>query len=264
MFAAERLNIIKSYLKEHQRLDVHSLSELLNVSEVTIRRDLERLEEAGVLTRIHGGAVPAAREPAAVAVAAPDDRNDAGRAERDAIAALACRLVRDGDVVALLNGDICQLMARRLSERSGLTVLTNDILVALEISGQPENKAIVLGGVIARDERALFGSLCLGNLRNYCVNHLFVEIDGMDDQLHVTVKSQDKADLIREALACAEQAVALSPADNFGRNAFYRLGPAASFKKIVTSPQLADEFKAKLFGTGIQLYTSAHAFERGG
>lgn len=265
MFATERLNIIKSYLKEHQRLDVHTVSELLNVSEVTIRRDLERLEAEGFLTRIHGGAVPAENGgPDLPAALAPDDRDDAGRQEAAEIARVACQMIHDGDVVALLSGGISQMIARLLAEKSGLTVLTNDILVALEISGQAENKAILLGGTIARDERALFGSLALANCRNYYVNHLFVEVDGISEQLQLTVKSQDKADLIREAMSCADQTVGLALAGNFGRNAFYRLGPAASLKKIITSPRLPDDYKSRLFGIGIQVFTSVHAFERGG
>jgi DeoR/GlpR family transcriptional regulator of sugar metabolism len=267
MFATERLNIIKSYLREHQRLDVHTVSELLNVSEVTIRRDLEKLEEEGYLTRIHGGAVPVqAPDDALVGPAnqlAMDDRDFGGRQEQDEIARVASLMVHDGDVVALLNGNINHRLARRLSDRSGLTILTNDILVAMEIAGQAANKAILLGGNIARDERAVFGSLTLANLHNYYVNHLFIEIDGISDQLQLTVRSQEKADLIRESMGCADQAVALCMAASFGKNAFFRLGQAGTVRKIITSPHVPDEYKARLFGAGIQVFTSVNAFEGG-
>jgi DeoR/GlpR family transcriptional regulator of sugar metabolism len=265
MFATERLSIIKSYLREHQRLDVHTVSELLSVSEVTIRRDLEKLEAEGFLTRIHGGAVPVQSETGAAAGpgVAPDDRPDAERQEQDEIARVAGLMVHDGDVVALLNGGTTQRLARRLAEKHGLTVLTNDILIAMEISGQPANKAVLLGGSIERDERAVFGSLTLANLRNYYVNQLFVEIDGISEQLQLTVRSQEKADLIRESMGCADQTVALCMAGSFGKNAFYRLGQAGAVKRIITSPHVPDEYKARLFGAGIQVFTSVHAFESG-
>ena len=266
MFATERLNIIKSYLREHQRLDVHTVSELLNVSEVTIRRDLEKLESEGFLTRIHGGAVPVQSDAPAFGsggAVAPDDREDPVRHEQDEIARVASLMIHDGDVVALLNGGICQRLARRLGEKSGLTVLTNDILVAMEISGQSANKAVLLGGTIDRDERAVFGSLTLANLRNYYVNHLFVEIDGVSEQLQLTVRSQEKADLIRESMGCADQTIAVCLAASFGKNAFFRMGAAATVRKIITSPHVPDEYKARLFGAGIQVFTSVNAFEGG-
>lgn len=262
MFATERMNIIRSYLKEHQRLEVHVISELLNVSEVTVRRDLERLEADGYLHRIHGGAVPIEIESANMEDSSPTEGQDAElRQQHEEIARIACLMVRDGDVVALLAGPINQALARCLSRRSRLTVLTNDIMIALEIGSQGENTAVLLGGLIARDERALYGSLTLGNLRNYFVNRLFVELDGVTDQLQLTVRSQEKADLIREALGCADETIGLVEAASFGRNAFYRLGPATTVNKFITSPLASDDYKSRLFDSGIKVFTSVNAFE---
>jgi DeoR/GlpR family transcriptional regulator of sugar metabolism len=262
MFSTERMNIIRSYLKEHQRLEVHVISELLNVSEVTIRRDLERLEADGYLHRIHGGAVPVETDNAPIDDSLPADRLDAElRQQYDEIARIACLMVHDGDVVALLSGPINQALARCLSRHSRLTVLTNDIVVALEIGSQSENTSVLLGGAIARDERALYGSLTLGNLRNYFVNRLFVELDGVTNQLQLTVRSQEKADLIREAIGCADETIGLVEAASFGRNSFYRLGPASTVSKFITSPLASDDYKSRLFDNGIKVFTSVNAFE---
>lgn len=267
MFAPERLTIIKSYLREHRRVDVHSLSELLSVSEVTIRRDLEKLEGEGYLTRIHGGAVPAEEGPAAGLADLEFDPAahipEALAREYDDIATVAALMVRDGDVVALLNGSLMPWLARKLSRRRGLTVLTNHIPVARVVSRQADNRAVLLGGSVDGEEQAVFGSLTLGNLRNYYVNHLFVELDGVGDGLQLTVKSQDKADLIRESFGCADTTTALCPSAIFGRNAFFRLGTPRDLGRIVTSAQVADTYKERLFGAGIKLFTSVHAYEGG-
>jgi len=262
MFATERMNIIKGYLKEHKRLEVHTISELLNVSEVTIRRDLERLENDGYLQRIHGGAIPMEIEAVGIDIGQkPDERSDELRQQHDEIARIACLMIRDGDVVALLAGAINQALARCLSRRTHVTVLTNDIMIAMEIGTQSENTAVLLGGSIARDEPALYGSLTLSNLRNYFVNLLFIELDGVTDQLQLTVHSQEKADLIREALSCAEETVGLVEALSFGHNAFYRLGPATTVHKFITSPLASDEYKSRLFDSGIKVFTSVNTFE---
>jgi len=262
MFATERMNIIRGYLKEHKRLEVHTISELLNVSEVTVRRDLERLENDGFLQRIHGGAVPMEIETVGIDIGqTQDDRSAELRRQHDEIARIACLMIRDGDVVALLSGAINQALARCLSRRSRITVLTNDIMIAMEIGTQSGNTAVLLGGSIARDEPALYGSLTLSNLRNYFVNRLFIELDGVTDQLQLTVRSQEKADLIREALSCAEETVGLVEALSFGRNAFYRLGPATTVHKFITSPLASDEYKSRLFESGLQVFTSVNTFE---
>lgn len=262
MFATERMNIIKVYLKEHKRLEVHAISELLNVSEVTIRRDLERLESEGFLRRIHGGAVPIETEENGMGDGVDaDGLSDSLRQEYDEIARIACLMIRDGDVLALLSGAANQALARHLSGHSRLTVLTNDIQVATEIGAQIQNTAVLLGGSLARDEQALYGSLTLSNLRNYYVNRLFVDIDGITDQLQLTVRNQEKADLIREALSCADEVTGLACADAFGKNAFYRLGPVTAVKKIITSPHAPDEYKTRLFANDIQVFTSVNTFE---
>jgi DeoR family fructose operon transcriptional repressor len=262
MFATERLNIIKSYLKEHKRLDVHTVSELLNVSEVTIRRDLEKLESDGYLTRIHGGAIPVETEREEILPVQPGTGAE-GPAfrEQDEIARVASLMIRDGGVVALLNGAVCRQLARRLSVRAGLTVITNDLQVAMEIAGHASNKAVLLGGNADRGQQSVFGSLSLSTVRNYYFDYLFVEIDGINEQLAVTIGSQEKADLVRESMACAREPVALCLAENFGRSALFRLGFASAFRKVVTSTKVPDEYKSRLFGAGIQVFTSVNAFE---
>ena len=257
MFALERLRIIRNYINEHKQVEVHALSGMLNVSEVTIRRDLERLEGEGFLTRTHGGAV----------LNVPDDPPviDAGTAESTAhereIAAVAVRMVRDNDVIMLSNGGTNLQIARRLTSRSNVTVLTNDLLIALELSKQPRNKAVLLGGDLDADQRALFGPVALENTRKYFVNRLFAEVDGVSRQLHLSVVSQEKAALLREARTIAEETVVVCVAERFDRSAFFRLGGVEFANKFISNPALVDSFKNELFGSNVQLFTSIDAFE---
>ena len=262
MFAVERINIIRSYLREHGKLDVHSISEMLNVSEVTVRRDLEKLESEGFLKRLHGGAILAdeGEEPE---YHLPSKEDHEGDENREEIARVAYLMVADGDVIMLTNGGIARILARKLAERTGVTVLTNDIRVALEIAAQPGNKAVLLGGSPDAESSALFGSLTEATVQKFFVNKLFVEIDGVSDQLHMTVSSQEKAALIREAMACAGEKIVLCEAGRFARNAFYRLGPLAMAAKVVTNTSLAERFKSDIYAQNIQLFTSVNAFEGG-
>jgi DeoR family transcriptional regulator, fructose operon transcriptional repressor len=262
MFAVERLNILKSYLREQGKLDVHSMSELLSVSEVTVRRDLEKLEAEGFLTRMHGGAIIKAEDgPPPSLDLGPEHAKE--EAEREEIARVAFLMVVDGDVLMLTNGPIALRLARKLAQRTSVTVLTNDIQVALEVSGQAGNRSVLLGGSPDLESRALFGSLAQSNVQAFFVNKIFVEVDGIGEQLQLSVSSQEKAALIKDALSCAEDKIVLCEASRFARNAFYRLGPLSIAGKVVTNTSVSESFKSRIFALDIQLFTSVNAFEGG-
>ncbi len=261
MYAVERKRIIKEYLKEHNQAQVQELGKLLNVSEVTVRRDLERLESEGWLTRTHGGAIlsePDSSDPLLEVI-----ERSASNEEHDRIAAIALRMVSDGDVVMLSNGPVNTRIAAALEKRSGLTVLTNDISVALRVSLQEQNQVVLLGGELDKGELALFGSMSLSNLNKFYVNHLFIEVDGINEDLHVTVNSQGKADLIHGALEVAKETTLICPVENFDRSAFFRLGHIRLFKRMITNLSIRDYYKEQIFNHDLALFTTLEAFEGG-
>ena len=261
MYAVERKRIIKEYLKEHSQAQVQELGKLLNVSEVTVRRDLERLESEGLLTRTHGGAVLNRQDD--------DDplmevvERSGAKEEYDRIASIALRLVSDGDVVMLSNGPVNTRIAAALAKRNGLTVLTNDMSVALRVSLQEHNQVVLLGGELDKGELALFGSMALSNLQKFYVNHLFIEVDGINEDLHVTVNSQGKADLIHGALDVARETTLICAAENFDRSAFFRLGHIRLFKRVISNLSIRDYYKEQIFQHDIALFTTIEAFEGG-
>lgn len=262
MYAIERTRIIKNYLEEHGQVQVQTLSDLLSVSEVTVRRDLERLEIEGWLTRTHGGAILRQEERTDPLLGILQKQED--EAPLLSIANVALRMISDGDVVMLSNGSVNLRLAQLLEERKQLTVLTNDVAIALRISVQENNRVVLLGGEMDKNENAVFGSMALANLKKYFVHRLFIEIDGVNDKLQLTVSSQDKADLILGAIEVANETIALCTADKFSRNAFFRLGDIHLVHKLVSNTELAEEYKSRIFGANIPLFTSVAAFEGSG
>jgi DeoR family transcriptional regulator, fructose operon transcriptional repressor len=259
MYALERKRIIKKYLEEHKQAQVHELSGILGVSEVTVRRDLERLEIEGWLTRTHGGAVINQEDNPDPLKEILEQEVDEEAYER--IASVALQMVGNGDVVMLTNGIVNSRIAAKLSERTGLTILTNDVAIALRISLQESNRAVLLGGDLNKSEKALFGSMALANLQKFFVHHLFIEVDGINENLQVTVNSQEKADLILGALSTAKEATIICPAEKFSRNAFFRLGHINIARQIITNTEISDTYKSRIFSEDVALFTSVSAFE---
>lgn len=258
MFALERIRLIRKYLEEHRQAEVHALSGLLAVSEVTIRRDLEKLEHDGFLVRTHGGAV--------LSEAQDDLMETPGEVEAttalvDEVGRLAARLVMDGDTVMLSGGRLPRALSRSLMDRSGVTVLTNDILIAREIASQEGNRAVLLGGDLDPDELAVYGALALDDLQHFHVDRLFAELDGFGDGLELSASTQQKAALIREARQRTREFIILCLAESFSRNAFFRFGSVSPADTVVTDRTLSDEAKRRLFRANVRLFTAVDVFE---
>ena len=255
MFAIERIRIIKNHLKKDSKVSVAKLSELLNVTEVTIRRDLEKLESEGFLQRTHGGAVisvDSSEEPI-------EDQSDPYLTERQEIADTVFHLVSDNDMIMITEGLTNVQIARRLSEKTNLTVLTNDIRVALEFKNNPGTNLILLGGDL--NEYAVYGQLAINNMQYFSFNHLFVEVDAINKQTGMMASSISKATLIQKAIQIAEKTSVICLAKNFGEKSLYRIGSIESAGKIITNSTLDNSYKDYLFGLNIQVYTSVDIYE---
>lgn len=256
MFALERHRVIRNYLLEHKQVDVRTLTELLSVSEVTIRRDLEKLEEDHFLVRTHGGAllVEAIREPQTIGTS-----NNA--LEAIDISRTAVRLIQPGDTILILSGNHCMAMVQAIQTITPLVVLTNDLSIAMELGNHKNKQIVLLGGDLSSKESAVYGALTLDDMKRFHVNKMFVTIDGFSDHFELSVSSQEKALLIREARNNAEELIILCSADNFNRHAFYSFGTAKSGDTIITDRKISDSLKQQLFEANLRLFTTVDIYE---
>lgn len=276
MFALERIRLIKHHLEERKQVEVHSLSNMLNVSEVTIRRDLEKLEKDGVLIRTHGGAVTVDREgesgifdgedggqPQAELLKAGAEKatDDAAIEVHGDIGKTAARLVADGEAIMILSGRLCRALARSLRDKKGLTVLTNDLAAAVELVKFGQNRVVVLGGVLHGDDMAIYGAVAADDIRRFQVDRLFAQVDGFGRTFELSVRTQEQALLIREGRGRAREFVVLCEGAAFGRNAFFSFGTAESGDMIVTGRSISDDDKRRVFDANLRLYTAVDIYE---
>ncbi len=257
MFAIERIRIIKNYLLENKQVEVNQLSQMLGVSEVTIRRDLEKLEGEEFLTRTHGGAVLGS-----IKDAVSDNVEAELFQDYFEISKIAIRMINDGDVIMLTNGAINLEIAKQLNSKSRVTVLTNDLNIAFHIMEAQSAKVVLLGGDIDYNTKAVFGTLTINNLNNFFVNRLFIEVDGISNNLELTVSNIDMATFIKEAAKNANEKIIVCTSSAFERNSFYRAGLIKDLcDKLITNHTLSDQHKNNIFNANIQLFTSIDLFE---
>jgi DeoR family fructose operon transcriptional repressor len=261
VFAIERIKIIKNYLIENKQLEVNILSKMLNVSEVTIRRDLEKLEREGFITRTHGGAVLNSDSSTSNETFSENTSYEETTEHND-IADIAIEMINDDDVIMLSNGIINLSIAKKLTNKKNVTVVTNDILIASELINNQSVKVILLGGVMDYSTKSVFGTLTIDNLNLFFVNKLFIEVNGISRNLDVTVSSINMASLIQASINNSNERIVLCSSEAFKKNSFYKIGKLNEItEKIITSSNISDTIKKEIFDNNIQLFTSVNVFE---
>lgn len=262
MFAAERLKLIKNILIEKKQINVMTLSNMLSVSEVTIRRDLEKLENEEFLTRTHGGAIinePKNEIQESVFVPQDDTYID----EKQRIAKIASSMIHDGSTLILGPGNTCYYIAKEIKTKQQLTVVTTDILTAVELLSEKNNqhRVILCGGFVDARTLSLTGNMAEDALNNIFVELAFVEVDGVSFQHGYSVNSLDKSSIIRKILSTSSETIALAPYQHFLKRSFSPLGKIDLFKKIISNEQVPDEFKKYYYDNNMQLLTTFDVYK---
>src|ERR1700685_1918823 len=205
-----RLTAILTGLQQTGRVSVETLSQQLGVSVVTVRRDLDALEEKGLLRRTHGGAVsieplfyePFRRDQSFMAQVehAADEKRRIGRA--------AAALITAGETIALTPGTTTTEVIRRLPINYNITVVTNTVNVAMELSKRKDVYVFVTGGHLHGEWFSLVGSAALRSLDNMLINTMFIGADGMDASWGARCFNADEAELNSTMMKLARRRVA--------------------------------------------------------
>lgn len=196
---------------------VEELAQDLQVSVSTVRRDLNRLDRAGTLMRVHGGATATSpdrfgqRQPMdRLGVDRPvDEATVRSRADKDAVGAAAADLVVDGDAVLLDVGTTTALLARHLRGRR-ITVLTSSLAVVDELRDEADTELILLGGVLCRRHHCLAGSLTEDALRQVRVRWTFLGTSGVARDGAILDTTLDQVPIKRAMLKAADRVVVLA------------------------------------------------------
>ena len=213
MLTQKRHQIILELLEKRQSVTVAELTGLLGASEATVRRDLNALDEQGLLHKVHGGAT-AAR--GAMALDEPDVPTKASLhvAEKRSIGAYAATLVQDDDFIYIDAGTSTEQLVQHLGP-SRASFVTNGIEHA-RLLLRRGFKAQLLGGAIKPTTEAIVGSVALENLRRYNFSKCFMGTNGVDIRCGLTTPDPEEAALKSEAIARSYLSFVLADASKFG------------------------------------------------
>ena len=195
-------------VNENKRIEVSKLAELLNVSQVTIRKDLGALEEKGLLKREHGYAV----------ITSSDDINSRLAFNYDIkrkIAHLACELVNDGETVMIESGSSCALLAEKLAyNKKDITIITNSTFIAAYIR-EGNAKVVLLGGDYQPESQVVVGPLTRKSVKDFFVDKLFIGTDGYNSKTGFTGKNLMRTETVKAMAENANKIIILTESSKF-------------------------------------------------
>jgi DeoR family transcriptional regulator, aga operon transcriptional repressor len=250
-----RLTAILGILQQSGSVSVEDLRTNLAVSVVTIRRDLGILEERGLLRRTHGGAEPI--EP----LFYEPFRNDRSfqaqvsrfAAEKRRIGRAAAALIKPGETIALTPGTTTTEVIRGIPHNHNITVVTNTVNIAMELSKRKDISVFVTGGYLRGDWFSLVGPTAMHALDQLVVNVLFIGADGIDAAWGATCFNNDEAALNGTMVKHAQRKIAVVDHSKFGVVAGWRICQSGDLNTLITDTGVSDEAIAPFEKLGIEV-----------
>ena len=249
MLAAERRSLILERLERDGSVLVASLSAVFGVSEETIRRDLEKLEKSGFAERCYGGASFAGgRRELPYSV-----RKKSNVAGKQKIAAAIAESVPDGSFIMLDESSTSDFVARALSGKRRITLITNSIETVVAMAGEEDRSIMLTGGSLKHGVMSLTGRRTEDFIRGYHVDLAVISCTGVDLKTGFTDAGEDNALIKRAMMESADRVVLAADSSKLGKTAFAPIGRLTELAALVTDKEPDEEWKQALEEAGVKL-----------
>ena len=252
MYAEERQQAIASRVLADGRASVNELAEAYDVTTETVRRDLDVLDKAGVIRRVHGGAVPARTlhlvEQGVV------QRDSAQTQQKAAIAAAAVALLpATGGTVLIDAGTTTARIADLIPTDRDLVVITNSIPAAAKLTSNPTVSLQLLGGRVRSLTQAVVGEQALRTLDSLRVDVAFLGTNGISVRHGFSTPDSDEAAIKRAMVRCANHVVVTADSSKFGREDLVSFAPLSAVRTVVTDTEIRAHERQQLADAGVDV-----------
>lgn len=228
-----RLEILE-LLDERGNIRVTDLSLIFDVSEMTVRRDLEFLEKEGSIKRVRGGAVTAVSRSYEPPFALRAARNVEAKAK---IGRVAAAQVSEGDTVILDVGTTTLAVAEALKDRRNITVVTSSLRIAWLLADKPDLRVIVVGGAVRTGERSLVGSIASRTFEDFYCDLMFMGVGGIDLEAGFTEFNIEDATVKQKAMKQSQRVMVVANSSKLGKIAFARVAGVDEVDALITDTE---------------------------
>ncbi len=248
-----RINKVINLIEQQKEISVKEISEIMHVSEMTIRRDLDALERRGTINRTHGGAVlldpnTSVRYPYILG-----EQVTKNTREKNLIGIKAASLVRPHETIFLDSGTTTPFIAKNLSPDLPITVLCYTFTNALEFYPRRDTNLILLGGVFHRDSNIFHSDENYELIRKTRADTAFISTGGLDPEMGLTTFFDYEASIKREMIRSARHIVLIADSTKFGNISVTHFADLNEIDTIITDNGLSEEFRKIIVDRGIEL-----------
>lgn len=249
MLQEERHKQILEELENNNIVRIAQLSKNLGVTRQTIRRDLAELEKTGLIKKVHGGAIlnKTNVEPSY------SIRNNTNIQEKEIIAKKAVEFVDEGDAIFLDIGTTTLMMAKRLKKRNKLTVITNFLLIALELANSPGIKVIMSGGELRGEELSLSGPISNKSVENIFLDKSFIGVGGLSIEGGFTDYHLDESEFRRMMIKHSKKSYALADHSKMNVTAIFKSADIHEIDVLITDDKSPESLLKHLAEKGIEV-----------
>lgn len=247
---AERHQYILAKLQKEGKVNVLDLCAELNVSSVTIRKDLKVLEDKNLLYRTHGGATASNPYTTDRPV---NEKEKINSEEKSGIGEAAALLIEPNDCVIIASGTTVLSLAKHIKPEGTLTVITAALNVATELNRHPDVEVLVLGGILRKSSSSGTGMYAEKILDDFSCSKLFLGVDGIDPDFGLTTTHIQEAQLNRKMIQASQKTIVLADSSKFGKRGFGRICGLEDVEQVITDCGISDHWVEMLKGMGIEV-----------
>jgi DeoR family transcriptional regulator of aga operon len=248
--SVKRHQLILQQLESQGHVGVLDLSTTLQVSTVTIRKDLQLLEDKGLLFRSHGGA---SLESVYSKNTPPGEEEALLAARESAIGAAGAQLIQPHESIVIAAGSILLALARALPPHLPITAITSALNVGMELLQHPEIEVLQLGGYLRHSSSSVTGPHAEQVLTQIACSKLFLGVDGIDLDFGLTTTTIGEAHLNQQMIRAAQQTIVLADSSKFGKRGFGRICGLDQVHRIITDRGISTQDAKRLQEQGIAL-----------
>lgn len=252
MLAIERKNEILAILQKEQRVLVAELSQKYNVTEETIRRDLEKLEKEGFVKKTYGGAVLNNNTNVELPLRIREKTN---KKEKQIIAKIVSELVEEGETIMLDSSSTSLMVAKNLKQMKKLTVITNSVEVLIELAGNKGINVISTGGMLRDASLSLVGKTAERTLMNFNVDKAIISCKGVDLDKGITESNENESEIKNVMRSCAKTTILAIDSSKFDNVSFIKVPDLKKNDILVTDKMVPDKWNQFFDDRNIQIIT---------
>lgn len=251
LLAMDRRKIILERIQNENSVKVTELAIEFDVTEETIRRDLEKLELEGYVTRTYGGAVLVQSNSAELSINVREMQNPEGKRR---IARRASELIKEGATIMIDSSSTSIFVAKNLKNQKEMTIITNSTRIPQDYTGGEDTKIILTGGIYRPEIMSLVGVAAENTISRYYADYAIIGCKAMDAQEGVTFEPHESESLVKQKMVQnAQKVILVADHTKFGRKSSIRTLKAENIHILITDEKLDPETENSLMNKGVEI-----------